>query len=324
MNRSALAGTLLALTLLLAPLPSFAASKPTFLGPIVPAECHCDNQTIQGDGASGTVTTAPDYGCVLQVIQNIINFGITLSILLSTIYLVITGFAFMTSGGSSEARSKAKTRFANVFIGLVVLLCAWLIVDFVMKTVYDAGKFGPWNSILAGAPDQSDRCIVARQPSAITSGTVGIVTGVTPGTSVPSSGGSGSCSAIPDSQLVPIDSGGHKLTPDAAQRFAAMKAAAAKDGITLSVSSAYRSPDQQLQAWNNNGCQLVNGKAVCATRTAAIPCSLGGGGSNHTRGTAVDITLNGNVYAWLTKNAAQFGFYNKLPNDLPHWSDTGT
>lgn len=179
----------LVLTMLaFAPMPTHA-SNATFFGPIVPAECHCDSQTIQGGG--GTVNSAPDYGCVLQVVENVINFGVTLSTIIFTIYLVITGFSFITSAGSSEARSRAKTRFMNVFVGLLVLLCAWLIVDFVMKTIYNQGKFGPWNGILAGNSAGTDRCIVPNKPKAITLGSVvsGITT-VQPGTApgVPGTG----------------------------------------------------------------------------------------------------------------------------------------
>lgn len=183
MNRS-IAGIIsgLALAFVLAvPAPTYASTA-TFFGPIVPAECHCDNQAIQG--GSGTANSAPDYGCVLQVVENLINFGITLSTILFTIYLVITGFSFITSAGSSEARSRAKTRFTNVFVGLVVLLCAWLVVDYVMKILYDQGKFGPWNGILAGDPAGTDHCIAPNQPKAITAGSViSDISTVAPGTS---------------------------------------------------------------------------------------------------------------------------------------------
>jgi hypothetical protein len=312
------------LFILALPAPTHAA----FYGPIVPAECKCDNQTVEGTGAK--ITTAPDYGCVLQVIQNVINVMVTLATILMVFYIVIAGFQFMLSGTGGEALSKAKTRVTNVAIGILVVLVAWLLVDFVMKTIYDEGsstttvKFGPWNSILAS--NGNDRCIVARTPEGLTTGFIEI-TSTAPGggteTAGPVVGEAGGCNPLSNSQLVSIDSNGHKLVPDAAQRFKAMKAAAAKDGIQLIVSSAYRSPDEQLAAWNNNGCKLVSGRAVCRVRTAAVPCSLGGNGSNHTRGTAVDIHFSGGEYTWLKGHAGEFGFFNKLPNDLNHWSDTG-
>lgn len=168
--------------MLLAPMPTFAASA-TFLGPIVPQACHCDNQSVQGATDGSQVNSAPDWGCVLQVIQNLVNFGVTLAMTLFTIYLVITGFSFITSAGSSEARSKAKTRFANVFIGLAVMLCAWLIVDFVMKQLYNPDatvsgvsggtKFGPWNAILAGTP--GSECIRPTEPTKIQTGVLTMI-----------------------------------------------------------------------------------------------------------------------------------------------------
>ncbi len=180
MKRSLISLAFCAVVLAAAPMHAQAADA-TFLGPIVPAECKCDNQQVlnaDGSPTGQTVATAPDYGCVLQVVQNIINFGITLSTILFTIYLVIAGLSFITSGSSSEARSKAKTRFMNVFIGLAVLLTSWLLIDYVMKTVYEPDSmFGPWNAILAPQADGSDRCIVAKQPNAVFTGTVDIVNG---------------------------------------------------------------------------------------------------------------------------------------------------
>lgn len=167
MKRLATLAAPLLLLILAFPAPTHAA----FYGPIVPTECKCDKQTIQG--TSQQVTTAPDYGCVLQVIQNILKIVVTLATLVMVFYIVIAGLQFIMSGSSGDALSKAKTRITNVVIGLVVLLVAWLLIDYVMKTIYDQGKFGPWNSILAGTGD--DRCIVAKNPTGLTSGFTDIV-----------------------------------------------------------------------------------------------------------------------------------------------------
>ncbi|MDB5194935.1 MAG: peptidoglycan-binding protein [Parcubacteria group bacterium] len=137
------------------PVAAHAASA-SFYGPIIPAECNCPG-------------TAPSYGCVLATIQNVINFGITLGVVAATIALMYAGFTWMTSGGNPEARSKGRSMLLNVFIGLFILLTAWLVVDFVMKTLYvgDAGSkdFGPWNSILSAK--SGDQCIMATKPSNI-------------------------------------------------------------------------------------------------------------------------------------------------------------
>lgn len=125
------------------------AAEATFFGPIVPGECNCD--------ASGMVS-APDWGCVMQTVQNAINFTISMSVIIATIFIIYTGFMFVASAGNPHTREAAKTRLVNVVVGMLVVLAAWLIVDFIMKALYNPGtevagkSFGPWNAILDGEP----------------------------------------------------------------------------------------------------------------------------------------------------------------------------
>ena len=174
--------------LLSAPLSTYAAEA-TFFGPIVPEECLCKDR-VSTEGQS--VSTAPDYGCALQVFQNVVNFTLTIGVILFVLYMVVTGFTFMMSGSSPETRNKAKTRFMNVFVGLVVLLCAWLVIDYVMKTLSNEDKFfGPWNAILAGDTGGNDRCIIAREPTSILSGAIDLIIG-----GGPPSGAGGSAGTV--------------------------------------------------------------------------------------------------------------------------------
>lgn len=274
-------------------------------GPIVPEICK---------------TCPCGFGGVLAIIQNVVNFIIALSIIVATIIIAWAGGLYMLSATNPESRSMANKMLINAAVGLVIVLSAWLIVDFVMKTLYDNGsEFGPWNTILMGTG--GDSCIVSKETPPLFDGDLFEVPGQTPGSG-------GSCTPIPESQLVTFDSAvtegeAERALADTVQRFMSMRAAALGDGVDLKVTDGYRSPDEQLAAWNNNGCQLVSGRAVCRVRTAAIPCSLGGGGSNHTSGTALDIKLSSGAYDWLKSKGGQYGFYNNLPNDLPHWSLTG-
>jgi hypothetical protein len=133
------------------PVAAHAASA-SFYGPIVPTQCNCPG-------------AAPSFGCVLATIQNVINFSITLGVVAATLAFVYAGFTWMTSGGNPEARSRGRSMLLNVFIGLFILLTAWLVVDFIMKQLYNESNYGPWNSILvAGSEDQ---CIVPSKPAAI-------------------------------------------------------------------------------------------------------------------------------------------------------------
>lgn len=168
------------------PASAYAANA-TFLGPIVPVECHCSDQKAP-DGSP--LATAPDYGCVLQVVQNSINFAVSIGVLLFVIYLTYTGFMLVVSGGSPGAREQGRTRLLNVVVGMAVLLGAWLMVDFVMKTLYNNDvHFGPWNAVLAGKSDKSDMCIVAKEPKSLTTGTLALLIAKPGGTSA--GGGTG-------------------------------------------------------------------------------------------------------------------------------------
>ena len=152
---------------LLMALPNAAhAASAAFFGPIVSEACRCPDR-------------APTYGCVLDTGQRMINFGITIGLVAFTFALAYAGFVWMTSGGNPEARSKGRDMLINVFVGLFILLTAWLVVDFVMKQLYsgDNGSkdFGPWNSILA---DPSGlMCIEETKPSQIQGTGIGGVIG---------------------------------------------------------------------------------------------------------------------------------------------------
>lgn len=120
---------------------------------IVPTEC--------------TAACPCGIGAALQFIQNIMNVMISLAVLAMTIFIVWAGFLFVMSATNPESRSKARGMLINAFIGLFIVLSAWLIVDFIMKQLYDGGgKFGPWNKILSTS--SGSLCIEKHDPVAIT------------------------------------------------------------------------------------------------------------------------------------------------------------
>lgn len=159
--------------LLAVPNMTFAAS---FFGPIIPQSGAC---------VCGNVFGAMDWGCVLQIIQNLMNLAVSLGVFACVMWLAFGGFSLIASRGNPEAISTAKARAFNSIVGIAVILCSWLIVDFVMKALYNPGAavngiatgatFGPWNAILAG--NGNDYCIRETTPITISSS---IVTGLLP------------------------------------------------------------------------------------------------------------------------------------------------
>ncbi|QQG37726.1 MAG: hypothetical protein HYS26_03805 [Candidatus Kaiserbacteria bacterium] len=77
--------------------------------------------------------------------QNILNAGIYIAIFISAVLFAYAGWTYMTAGGEG-GKTKGKEIFMNVFIGLALLLAAWLIVDTIMR-VFTGAELGPWNKI---------------------------------------------------------------------------------------------------------------------------------------------------------------------------------
>lgn len=121
-------------SLLLVPADAFAQ-----FGPIVPEICR---------------VCPCGFGGVLAIIQNVVNFIIGLAVIFATLIIVWGGGLYILSPVNPENRSTANKMLMNAVIGLLIVLSAWLIVDFIMKTLY-GGQFGPWNTILLGTEGQA-------------------------------------------------------------------------------------------------------------------------------------------------------------------------
>jgi hypothetical protein len=119
--------------------------------------------------------------------------------------------------------------------------------------------------------------------------------------------------------------GPHLIEKNAAYDYILMANAAAQDGITLSITEAFRKNERQEQLYNAR-----RNPAVAAEKgVAAKP-----GFSNHQTGIAVDINVKMSVamykagnftaeYKWLEAHAAQFGFDHKegaSVNEPWHWT----
>jgi hypothetical protein len=72
---------------------------------------------------------------VIKLINNIIKFLLfAIAGPLAALGLIYAGFQLLTSGGSSEAKTKAKSIIKNIIIGYIVALAAWLIINTIFVT----------------------------------------------------------------------------------------------------------------------------------------------------------------------------------------------
>ena len=125
-------------------------------------------------------------GGALQFVQNVMNALVSFGILICVLVVVFAGFLWILTPTNPESHSQAKKVLTNAVIGFIIILSAWLVVDFVMKLLYDGeSTFGPWNEILTLG---GDACIEARDVKPLFSGDIVSA----PGLSVGGAGGVGS------------------------------------------------------------------------------------------------------------------------------------
>jgi zinc D-Ala-D-Ala carboxypeptidase len=107
---------------------------------------------------------------------------------------------------------------------------------------------------------------------------------------------------------------GHKLREAAFRALKSMNAAALAEGVTLLVSSSYRSYDYQVEVWS---------RGVAAEGEAATDAGIARPGhSQHQLGEAVDFGSITDAFAetkagrWLAANARRFGFSLSFPKGM--------
>lgn len=65
----------------------------------------------------------------------IINYALVAAGLVAVIYIIISGFMYVTSGGNEEATKKASKGLLNAVIGLIVIFAAYAIVVTIQQVV---------------------------------------------------------------------------------------------------------------------------------------------------------------------------------------------
>jgi Type IV secretion system pilin len=91
--------------------------------------------------------------CDFIVVANTgIKWLITISFLFFAILAVKAGIELVISQGNPSALSKAKGSFTNAFIGLAIILVAWILIDTLLRQLLDGGTgdvngYGPWSQV---------------------------------------------------------------------------------------------------------------------------------------------------------------------------------
>lgn len=104
-------------------------------------------------------------------------------------------------------------------------------------------------------------------------------------------------------RIVQVEPGKY-INATAAAGYRKMKAAAARDGVTLRINSGFRTMAEQRELYDRYG-----------PGRAAVP-----GYSNHQMGVAVDFHNIGGAWSWLARNAQRFGWNGTVPGEPWHYA----
>lgn len=87
--------------------------------------------------APGTVPNFPNFnfatGDLEAIIKNILGWVLVLAAMIAVIYLVYGGILYITAGGDAEKATKGRTALINAIIGIIIIVLAFTILQFVAK-----------------------------------------------------------------------------------------------------------------------------------------------------------------------------------------------
>lgn len=94
-------------------------------------------QVKDSDGAKSSVCETPkdNTNPVARFIGSVANFVALIAGAVAVLMIIIAGYQFITSGGSAENVTKARSRITGALIGLIIIALAWTIIRIVIDTV---------------------------------------------------------------------------------------------------------------------------------------------------------------------------------------------
>lgn len=122
----------------------------TFFLSIFPLSALAD-EPLESSGSNGLVPDCFGPFCracdLVTLSNNVINFGIAFSVIVATLMFAYAGILYVTAAGAgAEQVKKAHKIFVNIFVGLLVVLLAWLLVNITFSVLTGKG-LADWTKI---------------------------------------------------------------------------------------------------------------------------------------------------------------------------------
>jgi len=240
---------------------------------------------------------------IVNLVNEVIRWLFFMVGLIFAIMMMIAGFGLVTSGGDTAALSKAKEKFRNVIIGLIIAMAAWLLIDTLMRglmgggsVVDDAGNPVPIGEIRGWGPWAEVQCFRQEQPQRVIAGNgvteVDYSKQTTPGVVSPGSlGHNDALSRLNNSGIIVTSTQG-------------------PDGVNLDCTGISRctSLNNIREDTVNQTINISNGCPECRiVVTGGTEGGHSGGEFSHGAGYKIDLDDNPTLDKFLTENLERDG-----------------
>ncbi|MDB5188701.1 MAG: hypothetical protein JWM92_299 [Candidatus Nomurabacteria bacterium] len=105
----------------------------TFVAALSLMSVHVAHAATSADGLIPCDGPDCTFNSVLQLLNNIINFFFkTLLLPIFVVMVMYLGYTYLTAGGKPGQHAKLGSMAKHMVLGLVLMLCAWLIVHTIL------------------------------------------------------------------------------------------------------------------------------------------------------------------------------------------------
>lgn len=116
---------------------------------LAPQEAHAQGFSLLVDCARNQTET-PGLDCVVRQFTNIARFILSITGSVALLIFVLAGFMYLLNAGNPEQAKKATSYITNAAIGLVIIFCSGILVNYLQRQLRDASttdaacaNFGP-------------------------------------------------------------------------------------------------------------------------------------------------------------------------------------
>lgn len=100
----------------------------------------CGGVNLESVSDTGSCSDTQDGTDVDSIVTDVVNFLSWFVGIVSVIMIIVGGFRYITSGGSNDKVSGAKSTIIYALIGLILVALAQFIVNFVIARVTNTGS----------------------------------------------------------------------------------------------------------------------------------------------------------------------------------------